>query len=179
MFGSKKGALELSVNTIVVIVIGVTLLTLGLVFVRGIFSQLEDISDATFNRADDLLGGIEEVNDPVTVLPSQIEIEQGKDDVVKLVLANLEDREESLSLTVKVTPASDDNKIDCYLYDESGKSSKTVGPYIVSSGNQKSLAIIVKDKNGGLRTTVCKIKVDGFPNQDGAGEVIVRVIKKD
>ena len=40
MIKGKKGALELSVNTIVVIVIGVTLLILGLVFVRNIFTKI-------------------------------------------------------------------------------------------------------------------------------------------
>ena len=62
MIKNKKGALELSINTIVVIVIGVTLLILGLVFVRGIFEKVQKISDTAFDKASELLGGLENVN---------------------------------------------------------------------------------------------------------------------
>ena len=46
----KRGALELSMNTIVIIVIGVVLLSLGLFFVRGLFSQINEIKDDVFIR---------------------------------------------------------------------------------------------------------------------------------
>ena len=36
---SKKGAIELSMTTIIVIVIGITLLTLGLTWVRGLMDD--------------------------------------------------------------------------------------------------------------------------------------------
>lgn len=48
----KKGALELSVNTIVIIVIGVALLSLGLIFVRQTFGGLNDMSKAIFGTAN-------------------------------------------------------------------------------------------------------------------------------
>jgi hypothetical protein len=48
----KRGALELSVNTIVIVVIGVALLSLGLIFVRQTFGGLTDMSKAIFGTAD-------------------------------------------------------------------------------------------------------------------------------
>lgn len=48
----KKGAIELSMTTIIVIVLGITLLTLGLMFVRGIFSKINVITKTTFEDAD-------------------------------------------------------------------------------------------------------------------------------
>ena len=48
---NKKGALELSMNTIIIIVIGVVLLSLGLIFVRGLFGQVESLSKSAFETA--------------------------------------------------------------------------------------------------------------------------------
>ncbi len=48
----KKGAVELSMTTIIVIVIGVTLLILGLVFVRNIFGKATSLSEEAFASAE-------------------------------------------------------------------------------------------------------------------------------
>ena len=61
MRNGKKGALELSVNTIIIIVIGVTLLTLGLLFVRNIFTQTTDLSQTAFENANRELDALEEI----------------------------------------------------------------------------------------------------------------------
>ena len=174
MIKSKKGALELSVNTIVVIVIGVTLLTLGLVFVRTLFSNLEEISKGTFDKANELLEGLENVDKPLTVIPSEIDVKKGEDDAVKVVLANFE--QNTLNLRISIKNAEDDSDIDCYLYDENARKTKTAGPYEIGSGDQQSLALIVKDKDGSLRTTACSISVQGLPRgQDSEETLIVRV----
>jgi len=176
MVKSKKGALELSVNTIVVIVIGVTLLTLGLVFVNTLFKNISAISDNTFNRANELLEGIENVDKPLTIIPSEIDIEQGKDDVVKVILYNQNENE--LSLNVKILTAEDDDKIDCYLYDKSAKLTKNAGPYEVASGKQQSLTLIVKDNKGALRTTACSISVEGLPQgEDNEETLVLKVVE--
>ncbi|MFH1210831.1 MAG: hypothetical protein V1645_02845 [archaeon] len=52
----KRGALELSVNTIVIVVIGVALLSLGLIFVRNTFGGLTKMSDDIFGTADTQIG---------------------------------------------------------------------------------------------------------------------------
>ncbi|MFA5176490.1 MAG: hypothetical protein WC413_04515 [Candidatus Nanoarchaeia archaeon] len=50
---SKKGAIELSMTTIIVIILGVTLLSLGLMFIRGMFDKINDITKQTFESADE------------------------------------------------------------------------------------------------------------------------------
>ena len=50
---SKRGAIELSMTTIIVIVLGVVLLSLGLMFVRGIFKQITDESDQIFAMSEE------------------------------------------------------------------------------------------------------------------------------
>ena len=69
---TKKGAIELSMTTIIVIVLGVTLLILGFVFIKGIFGSLGGISDTTFDKAQTLLTGLESVDSFLTVSPSMI-----------------------------------------------------------------------------------------------------------
>src|SRR3989344_3991402 len=78
MRNGKKGALELSVNTIIIIVIGVTLLTLGLLFVRNIFTQTTDLSQTAFenaNRELDALGG--NINEFLTISPETVRVKAG------------------------------------------------------------------------------------------------------
>ena len=45
--------MELSMTTVIIIILGVTLLSLGLIFIRGIFTQIEDITKKTFEQADE------------------------------------------------------------------------------------------------------------------------------
>ncbi|MBS3127550.1 hypothetical protein J4410_00200 [Candidatus Woesearchaeota archaeon] len=45
MFWHKKAALELSINAIVIIVLAMTLLGLGLGFIRNQFSEIGDIEE--------------------------------------------------------------------------------------------------------------------------------------
>src|SRR3989344_4030844 len=88
----KKGALELSINTIIIIVIGVTLLTLGLVFVRNIFTQTSDLSAKAFedaNRELDALGG--NVNEFLTVSPEIVRIKAGDVSGFSVLIKNIEE----------------------------------------------------------------------------------------
>ena len=67
---TKKGSIGLSMQTIVVVVIGVTLLVLGLVFVSGMFKKLNPILDMTFDEADKQLRNMYELSDsPIGTLP--------------------------------------------------------------------------------------------------------------
>jgi hypothetical protein len=52
---NKKGALELSVNAIVIVVIAMTLLGLGLGFIRGMFTRIGGITEATFEKISEQL----------------------------------------------------------------------------------------------------------------------------
>jgi hypothetical protein len=48
---SKRGAIELSMTTIIVIVLGVMLLGLGIGWITGLFSQIEDLTQQSFAKA--------------------------------------------------------------------------------------------------------------------------------
>ncbi|MDO8556307.1 MAG: hypothetical protein Q7R96_03990 [Nanoarchaeota archaeon] len=75
----KRGALDLSMNTIVVIVIGITLLTLGLKWIYGIFGDIEksrgQISSAMDEQIRELFG---QSNEPINLLTTSKTIKQGE-----------------------------------------------------------------------------------------------------
>lgn len=112
----KKGALELSVNTIVIVVIGVTLLTLGLVFVKNMFDNLGDLSGKTFDKGDamleDLSGG--------SKLTSQtsITVKEGKTESFNIKIGNDGScGEGTRDFDVILSPANtfDETKVKAYL----------------------------------------------------------------
>ena len=173
---NKKGAIELSMTTIIVIVIGVTLLILGLVFVRGVFGGLKDISDSTLGKAKSLLGeGLEDVNKFLTLSPESIVIAQGKDDAVKVIIFNQDEKETKVTATSSTV--GNDPKLECKFLDSDKTTSNS---YTLSSGEKKSLVLLVKDNQGSLRTTGCNVVVSGAPaGVDNQVSLLVRVGKKE
>ncbi len=160
MHNNKRGAIELSMTTIIVIVIGVILLTLGLVWVRGVFKDVTDISDEAFIQARNIISGIEDVDSLLTLIPEKIDLAQGKDEVVKVVIANFEKDPISAEVTAN---AGDDDDLRCGFF-VGGKEIKTrVGPYPLESGDQKALSLIIKDDKGPLRPTSCAVRVNDDP----------------
>ena len=55
LFKSKKASLELSIRAIVIVVLAMTLLGLGLAFIKGMFGDITKISDITFDKISDQL----------------------------------------------------------------------------------------------------------------------------
>lgn len=72
----KRGALELSVNTIVIVVIGVALLSLGLIFVRNTFGGLTKMSSDIFGTADTQIGKLH--SGAKLTVPTTINVQQGQ-----------------------------------------------------------------------------------------------------
>ncbi|MBU1203559.1 MAG: hypothetical protein KKG60_00645 [Nanoarchaeota archaeon] len=97
---SKKGAMELSVNTIVVIVIGVTLLVLGLVFVKGIFDRLGDQADVIFGNVENELSSIATHDQKLTVQNS-VPVKQGDQSFFKIWVVNLDDSPKTFKISVE------------------------------------------------------------------------------
>lgn len=55
---SKKAAMEMSIGTIVVVVLSITMLILGVMLIRGIFSKTEDSTNAVFENLDSIAAGL-------------------------------------------------------------------------------------------------------------------------
>lgn len=86
MFIGKKGALELSMTTIIVIVIGVVLLSLALFFVRNLFGQVNDLREVVFREADIALRDIQ--NTGKFSVPDIVRVKQGGRTTFQISVAN-------------------------------------------------------------------------------------------
>ncbi len=86
---NKKGAIELSMTTIIVVIIGVTFLTLGIKLVYDYFQDIEEqrviMNDATQKRILELFG---ESEDSLNLMQTSTEIEQGKDYQLNIGIKN-------------------------------------------------------------------------------------------
>lgn len=171
---NKRGALQLSITTIIIVVIGITLLVLGLVWVRGIFEELGELSEKTFDEANTLLGNLEDPNSLLTLTPDTKKIEQNGDGgVITIWIVNLE----TDPITVSAKTVTGDNKLDCKFF-KAGDRTEELGPYTLNSGDQKELKVIVQDNGGNIRTTGCDVVLSGVSTVDNERTIIVRVEKK-
>src|SRR3989344_5071984 len=90
LVGNKRGALELSVNTIVVVVIGITLLTLGLKWIYNIFggltTQQQDLQRLSEDKISEIFGGSDEaINAPTRTF----KVEQGESYKLRITMRNI------------------------------------------------------------------------------------------
>lgn len=180
MFRQKRGAVELSVTTIVVVVIGITLLTLGLSWVTGIFEKLDVTTSGAFEQADtqidEILGG--GTGKAISISPSALSLKQGKTTSAKVLVAHIDTIDTSTkSVSVSMTGTSDPN-IDCVFADSAsgGLSSQT---YDLASGYQASITVLISDEGAKLGTYVCGFQVAGFgPSiSDTREELIITLVK--
>ena len=102
---SKKGAIELSMTTVIVIIIGVTLLTLGIVFVRNVFDKSIEIADNAFIIADKELQNRIGSTDKIYVPGVSFEIESGKATTITVGVQNFKTTDkESSKFKLQVQP---------------------------------------------------------------------------
>ena len=85
----KKGAIELSMNTIIIVVIGITVLTLGLRWIYGVFTNLEDksnqIDEMTQAQLNDIFGrGGEIIKLPAPI----INVQKGETTEAQVLIRN-------------------------------------------------------------------------------------------
>lgn len=87
---NKKGAIELSITTIIIIVIGVAILSLGLKWVYGIFANIQATSQSAFENVntqlDNLLSGSEDI---LVIYPETTTIKQRETGDIGIAIQNL------------------------------------------------------------------------------------------
>ena len=153
---NKKGAIELSITTIIVIIIGITLLSLGLVWVRGIFLRMDTLTAGAFETAEGEIGKLSGVDKLLTLSPGNTEIIIGGAKDVEVIIANLEEN----PITAHLTVQSDDPKIQCVFADKIPKGT-TSKDYNIPSGDQVTVKMIVDEKGGSTGTKICIVEVIG------------------
>ena len=88
---NKKGALELSVSTIIIIVIGVTLLVLGLVFVQGTFRKVTELSEGAFRAADEQIQNNMGASDKIYIPGQTFEVDSGESSTINIGVQNFKE----------------------------------------------------------------------------------------
>ena len=165
----KRGAIELSITTIVVVVIGITILTLALIWVGGIFDKLGGTTQGAFEKVDTeieaILGG--STGDFISLSPSQITLKKGKTARAKIILANIDQDQLDRSLKatrlgqpINIRDGSRTNEINCVFGDTGTTPSSD---YLLSSGFQAEITILVIEKGAGLGTYLCNFEVTSSP----------------
>ena len=168
---NKKAAIELSMTTIIVIILGITLLSLGLLWIRGTFSQVQELSSGAFEKAQGTIADIfEEVDKSVYVSPPSLTLEQEGSEVAQFIITNFEEEQTK----VKANVQSSDPKLTCLFADTLKTESEE---YVLESGKQVKIKLIVQDKNGALGTKVCNLKVPAIKDSN-TESLIIEVVKK-
>ncbi len=103
---NKRASLEISIQAIVIVVLAMTLLGLGLGFIRGMFKNIqgttEDVTDTVKQRIlDDLITGDKKVSFPKT----EVVIDKGGAQILTIGIRNKKDQ--SLSYKIRFNPISD------------------------------------------------------------------------
>ncbi len=84
---NKKGAMELSINSIVIIIIAIVMLGIALIFIKTIFEKLPipEVPDVISTQLEAMLD-----ENPVAVLPGDLELKAGsKNEKIYLGINNL------------------------------------------------------------------------------------------
>ncbi len=106
MLFNKKASLEISIQAIVIVVLAMTLLGLGLGFIRGMFKNIssttEDVTEQVRQKIlDDLITGDKKISFPKT----EITMDKGGSEILTVGIRNKNDR--SLNYKVQFTPIAD------------------------------------------------------------------------
>ncbi len=87
----KKGAMEMSVGTIVVIVLSVTMLVLGVVFIKNLFSLATGVADLTDEQLKNEINKLFSEESRIVIVPNSrfVQIKQENEDHVGVGIQNL------------------------------------------------------------------------------------------
>lgn len=113
---NKKAAIELSINTIVVIVLAMSMLILGLVLVKNIFTGATDVTSMTNDQVKNQVSKMFGDDDKLVIYPDSrlIEIKQGKAGGFGIGIQNLRSGSSTdVKFSYEVTVSDPDVKKKC------------------------------------------------------------------
>jgi uncharacterized membrane protein len=165
---SKRGAIELSMTTIIIIIIGITLLGLGLTWISGVFEKISDLSDQAFIQADKEIRDKMQADQNFYVSGQTFDLEAGESKTINVGVRNTLGTDTNIQVTM--TPQGEKGKTWEIIASE---------PLPVSAGDIKGFPISVTVNKAEIpgTTVFFTIKALGPQSQEIGSEVIViRVI---
>ena len=170
----KKGALELSVNTIVIVVLGVTILIVGLAFIENIKVKLFGTTDETFKQIEGKIGE-KNAQQLLTLVPDSSNLKPGESLKVDVIVADLDDNDyKGVSVSAESVNSPE---VKCLFADSQVARSKS---YDIPSGKQISLVLLAQsDKGSKLGSKTCNIVVSGtgINQPDKEDSLIIDLVK--
>ena len=111
---SKKAAIELSISTIVIVVLGMSMLILGLVLVKTIFTGAKNVAEMSNDQVESEISKLFGENNKVVVYPSsrQVDVVQGEASGFGIGIKNLMQSSSANAEFSYMVTVSDVNVID-------------------------------------------------------------------
>lgn len=168
----KKGAIQMSMQTIIVVVIGVTLLTLGLKFTYDTFAGIKEkqikMDELTGSELDKLFGQSDE---SISITPSTTSIKQGKDGEVKIRFRNNGEAVSNAKINIKkIISEGDTTQVSSwFLYDDSEMD-------LPSGKGGESKVIINVPNSAQLGSYLVKFEL-ACTGSDSCGETVQLILK--
>jgi hypothetical protein len=160
---SKKGAIELSMTTIIVIVIGITLLTLGITWVRTSLGDVMDLTDKAFAMSDQEIENLfSDSTDLLKISPSTATLGTRDSAEVGIIFYNLES--ETLEFQAKTIKVENGVDLDCKFVDTESDTSETFT--LRSGANAKMKLRVDTTKETILGHGGCKIEITSLTSED-------------
>ena len=169
---SKKGAIEMSMTTIIVIVLGVTLLILGLVFIRNIFSKTSGLAEEAFGSAEKEIQQRLGATDEMYISGGlRWELEPGKSAARLIAIQNFDDDlSASHDFKVEINPTDNKGSKDWFFISQPGK---------LKVGEKTNIPVEVKLPNGIIPGSSFSFKVVALrDNIEYASQPIIISVKE-
>jgi len=162
----KRGALELSVNTIIIVVLGVTILIVGLAFIDTIKEKLLGTSDKVFGEIE---GKFEEFN-----AQQLLTLKTGSTEQIKVIIANIDDNDYGSVIAATESLTAD---VKCFFAATNSLKSRS---YDIPSGKQVSIDLRVQALgNAKLGDKTCNVVISGsgISEPDTEASLAIDVVK--
>ena len=174
---NKKAAVELSMTTIIIIVIGITILSLGLVWIRSVFTDVGEITSGAFEQGETQIAEIfGATSAPVALSPSETTISQEDTTTATLAINNIGSTEISgvyAEVEAKAFGGEAAENLQCAFSDTLSKKTNT---YSLNSGHGISgLKVLVEDQGSDLGTYACVITVYNLPDGTETTSLIITI----
>jgi len=135
MIRDKKGAMELSMTTIIIIVIGVTLLSLGIIWVKNTMDRVTGLSEGAFENAERELGSGD--FEGTINAPRRISLKSGEKKIIIVQVKNMgEDLDADSLKYIMDNPSSEEACLDVSVLGSSERNIKkgAVGEFSLGVG---------------------------------------------
>jgi len=113
----KKGAIEFSMTTIIVVIIGVIILAIAIPWLTGTLRQAGELTDVAFDKAVESLRGNPTPDDPIMLSQDSFTLKRGERAALAVRFLNAED---SASFTLNFYEETTESQL--FSLDETSKS---------------------------------------------------------